>query len=166
MPNKKDSEVTQMSPNITLKKDYILIEIEEPADFREIRRGIGRLCYVPELPDRNDVWVFRKGLVSLSHDDLYKLRDIIKEVHPKDSKVHKTALVVTPEVQSRMAEEFSQLAQNLQHEFKVFTRLQDAETWIKGVERRSGPKDRRTQFTYLAYDRRSGIAERRQHQKY
>jgi len=153
-----------MSPNITLKKDYILVELEEPADFREIRRGIGRLCYVPELPDRNDVWVFRKGTSKLSPDDLYKLRDIIKEIQPEDSKAHKTALVVASDVQPGMAKEFSQLAQDLKHEFKVFTSLQDAKTWITVAERRSGPKDRRTLFTYLAHDRRSGIADRRPHQ--
>ena len=153
-----------MSPKITLKKDYILVELEERTDFREIRRGIGRLCYVPELPDRNDVWMFRKGSGNLSHDDFYRLRNIIKEIQPEDSKVHKTALVLASDEHPSLAEKFSQLAQDLKHDFRVFVSLQDAETWIKVVERRSGPKDRRTQFTYLAHDRRSGIADRRLHQ--
>ena len=68
-----------MSLDITVKKDYILVEPKEGADFREIRRGIARLFYVPEVPDKNDIWVFRKGLGKFSHDDLYKLRDIIKD---------------------------------------------------------------------------------------
>jgi hypothetical protein len=119
-----------MPLDITVKKDYILVEPQEGADFREIRRGIARLFYVPEVPDKNDIWVFRKGVGKLSHDDLYKLRDIIKEIHPKDSRANKTALVVESEGQSSMAEAFTQIADDLPHEFRVFSSLQDAETWI------------------------------------
>ena len=119
-----------MSLEITVKKDYVLVEPKEGADFREIRRGIARLFYVPEVPDKNDIWVFRKGLGKLSHDDLYKLRDIIKEIHPKDCKATKTALVVEPDVQPSMTEAFTQIADDLPHEIMVFSSLQDAETWI------------------------------------
>lgn len=120
-----------MSLDITIKKDYILVEPKEGADFREIRRGIARLIYVPQVPDKNDIWVFRKGVGKLSHDDLYKLRDIIQEIHSKDSRGNKTALVIESEVQSIMAEAFTQIAKDLPHEFRVFSSLQDAEAWIK-----------------------------------
>ena len=116
--------------DITAKKDYILVELKEGVDFREIRRGIARLIYVSEIRDKNDIWVFRKGLGKLSHDDLYKIRDLIKEIHPKDSKLNKTALVVGSEVQSSMKEAFTQITEDLPHEFRVFSSLQDAETWI------------------------------------
>ncbi len=119
-----------MEPKITVKEDYILVEPEEGAAFREIRRGIARLIYVPEIRDKNDIWVFRKGLEKLSPDDLYKLRDIIKEIHPKDSKAIKTALVVESAVQSSLEKAFVQIAEDLPHEFKVYSNLQDAEAWI------------------------------------
>ena len=118
-----------MEPKITVKEDYILVEPEEGADFREIRRGIARLIYVPEIRDKNDIWVFRKGFEKLSPDDLFKLRDIIKEIHPKDSKAIKTALVVESAVQSSLEKAFVQIAEDLPHEFKVFSNLQDAEAW-------------------------------------
>ena len=119
-----------MEPKITVKEDYILVEPKEGTDFREIRRGIARLIYVPEISDKNDIWIFPEGLGKLSHDDWYKLRGIIKEIHPKDSKASKTALVVESEVRSSMAEAFTQIAEDLPHEFRVFSSLQDAEAWI------------------------------------
>ena len=119
-----------MEPQITAKKDYILVEPKEGVDFREIRRGIARLIYVPEIRDKNDIWVFREGLGKLSHDDLYKLRDLIKEIHPKDSKLNKTALVVESDAQSSMEEAFAQISEDLPHEFRVFSSQQDAEAWI------------------------------------
>ena len=119
-----------MEPKITVKQDYILVEPKEGADFREIRRGIARLIYVPEIRDKNDIWVLREGLGKLSHDDLYKLRDLIKEIHPKDSTAIKTALVVESELQSSMEEAFTKIAEDLPHEFRVFSSLQEAETWV------------------------------------
>ena len=119
-----------MEPKITVKEDYILVEPKEGADIREILRIIARLIYVPEIRDKNDIWVFSEGLRKLSHDDMYKLRDIIKEIHPKDSTAIKTALVVDSEVQSSMEKAFAQITEDLPHEFKVFSNMQDAETWI------------------------------------
>ncbi|MGD8991345.1 MAG: hypothetical protein PVI00_07810 [Desulfobacterales bacterium] len=99
-----------MGPKITVNEDYILVEPEGGANFREIKRGIARLIYVPEIRDKNDIWIFSEGLEKLSPDDLYKLRDIIKEIHPKDSKAIKTALVVESEAQPSLAEAYTQIA--------------------------------------------------------
>lgn len=119
-----------MSVNIILKKGYILIELEEGPDFSEIRRGIARLYYVPELIHKNVIWVFHKGAGNLSHDDLNKLKDIIRENRPKGTKAKKTALVAETEEQLRTAEAFAKITNDLPYEFKVFTSQQDAEAWI------------------------------------
>ena len=119
-----------MPLDLTVKKDFVLVELQERADFREIQRGIARIFYVPEVPHKNDIWVFHKGFGKFTRDDLYKLRDILEEIHPKDSHEHKTALVVKSGVQSSMAEEFTQITEVQHHEFKVFSSLKDAETWM------------------------------------
>ena len=42
-----------MAPRITIKMDYVLIELKEGTDYSEIQRGVARLFYVEEIPDKN-----------------------------------------------------------------------------------------------------------------
>ena len=120
-----------MSPAITVKKDYVLIEPHEGINYREIQRGVARLFYFDGIPDKNRIWVFRDGPEEFSEDDLQKLRDIIKDNYPEDHHIDKTALVVESEFQSNMAESFSRLAKDLPFEIRVFSDLQAAENWVK-----------------------------------
>ena len=120
-----------MSPEITIKKDYILIEPKADAGFWEIQRGIARLFYVPEIPKKNRIWRFREGPQKLTEDDLYKIRDVLKENYPKDSAINKTAIVVESGLQSNMAEAFSRIAEDMPHEFRVFSNLAEAVSWVK-----------------------------------
>jgi hypothetical protein len=120
-----------MSPEITIKKDYILIEPKEGTNYREIQRGVARLFYVEGIPDKNRIWVFREGPEKFSYDDLHKLRDIIKENYPNDHKINKTAIVVESGFQSSMAESFRQVAKDLPFETRVFSDFQAAEDWVK-----------------------------------
>jgi hypothetical protein len=120
-----------MSPEITVKKDYVLIEPKADADFWQIQRGIARLFYVPEIPKKNRIWLFREDPQKLTEDDLYKIGDILKENYPQNTGTNKTAIVVESGLQSRMEETFAQIARDLPHEFRVFTNLTAAEKWIK-----------------------------------
>jgi hypothetical protein len=123
--------VVKMSPQITIKNDYILIEPKAGIDFREIQRGIARLFYVEDIPEQNRIWVFREGRKNLSFDDLVKLKDIIKEYYPPDARINKTALVVEPGLQTSLAESFTKIAADLPQQFRVFSNLADAEDWVK-----------------------------------
>jgi hypothetical protein len=120
-----------MSPKITNKKDYILIEPKEGTDYSEIQRAVGRLFYVDEIPEKNRIWIFREGPEKFSYDNLHKLRDIIKENYPKDHKINKTAIVIESEFQSSMAESFSQIAKDLPFEIRIFSDFQAAEDWVR-----------------------------------
>ena len=120
-----------MPPQITIKKDYILVEPKEGFDLREIQQGVARLFYVEGIPEQNRIWVFRKGPENLSYDDLYKLKDIIKENYPENARINKTAIVVASGSQTSLAESFTKIAEDLPQEFKVFSNLQDAEDWVK-----------------------------------
>ena len=120
-----------MPPEITIKKDYILIEPKAGIDLREIQQGVARLFYVKEIPEQNRIWVFREGPKNLSYDDLPRLKDIIKENYPENSRINKTALVVESEAQSKLAVAFTKIAEDLPQTFKVFFSLADAEEWIK-----------------------------------
>ena len=120
-----------MSPEITINKDYILVEPKKGINYREIRRAVARLFYVSGIPEKNGIWVFREGLEKFSYDDLYRLKDLIKENYPKDVKINKTAIVVESSFQSRMAESFRQIAEDLPFEIRVFSDFQAAEDWVK-----------------------------------
>ena len=120
-----------MSPKITIKKDYVLLEPKEGTDYGEIKRGVARLLYMSDIPDKNRIWVFREGPEKFSYDDLHKLRDIIKENYPNDHKINKTAIVIESGFQSSMAESFRQIAEDLPFEIRVFSDFQAAEAWVK-----------------------------------
>jgi len=120
-----------MSPEITINKDYNLVELKEGINYREIRRAVARLFYASGIPEKNGIWVFREGLEKFSYDDLYRLKDLIKENYPKDVKINKTAIVVESGFQSRMAESFRQIAEDLPFEIRVFSDFQAAEDWVK-----------------------------------
>jgi len=125
--------IAKMSPGITIKKDYVLIEPREGTDFREIQRGVARLFYVEGIPKQNRIWVFRKGPENLSYDDMKKLKGLIKENYPENVHINKTAIVVESGLQTRLAESFTKIPIDLPQRFKVFTNLSDAENWIKNL---------------------------------
>jgi hypothetical protein len=120
-----------MSPKITIKENYILVEPKDGIDFREIQQGVARLFYVEGIPEQNRIWVFREGPQNLSYDDLQKLKDVIKEHYPENARINKTAIVVESETQSSLAEAFTKIAKDLPQQFKVFSNLADAEAWVK-----------------------------------
>ncbi|UCG09168.1 MAG: hypothetical protein JSV83_11150 [Desulfobacterales bacterium] len=120
-----------MSPQITIKENYVLVEPKEGTDFWEILRGVARLFYADKIPEKNRIWLFREGPENLSGDDLHRLKDMIKENYPSDAKINRTAIVVASELQSSMAELFAQIAKDLPQTFKVFSNLADAEDWVK-----------------------------------
>ena len=120
-----------MPPKISIKEDYILIEPKEGLDFREIQQGVARLFYVEGIPEQNRIWVFREGPQNLSLDDLPRLKDIIKENYPNNSRINKTAIVVESGTQSDLAVAFTKIAQDLPQQFKVFSNLADAKAWVK-----------------------------------
>ncbi len=119
-----------MSPQITNKRDYILIEPKEGTDYSEIQRVVARLFYIDEIPEKNRIWVFREGPEKFSYEDLHKLKDIIKENYPEDHNVRKTAIVIESEFQSSMAESFRQIAKDLPFEIRIFSDFQPAEDWV------------------------------------
>jgi len=123
--------IQRMAPKITIKENYILIEPKEGIDFREIQQGVARLFYVEGIPRQNRIWVFREGPRNLSLDDLPRLRDLIKENYPSDAVIHKTAIVVESGSQADLAEAFTKIADDLPQQFKVFSNLADAESWVK-----------------------------------
>jgi hypothetical protein len=118
-----------MPPKTPVKKDYIKIEPKE-VDFGEICEGIAKIRNLPELSEKNNIWVFHEGPIKLDYVDLYKLKDFVREICPKNGNKSKTAIVVNSGIQSAMALLFSQIAENLLFEIKVFFNLQDAIDWI------------------------------------
>jgi hypothetical protein len=123
--------IAKMPPQITIKKDYILVEPKEGFDLREIQQGVARLFYVKGIPEQNRIWVFREGPENLSYDDLDKLKTVVKEYYPADASIRKTAIVVETDQQAALAELFTKIAKDLPQEFKVFYNLHDAEDWVK-----------------------------------
>ena len=119
-----------MSPKISIKKNYVLIEPKAGTDLREIQQGLARLYYVKGIPEQNRIWVFREGPQKLSLDDLQKLRVLIKEYYPSDAKINKTAIVVESGEQSDLAKAVIKIAKDMRQEFGIFSNLADAEAWV------------------------------------
>jgi hypothetical protein len=120
-----------MSPQITIKKDYILVEPKGGIEFREIQQGLARLYFVKGMPEQNRVWIFREGPENLSVNDLNRLKSMVKDYYPADASIRKTALVVTTDQQAAVAEAFIKMAEDLPQELRVFSNLADAEKWVK-----------------------------------
>ena len=120
-----------MSPQITIKKDYILIEPKAGIEFREIQQGLARLYFIEGMPEQNRIWVFSEGPEKLNTDGLSRLKSMVKDYYPADASIVKTALVVTTEQQAAVAESFIEMAKDLPQKFGVFSNLADAEAWVK-----------------------------------
>jgi hypothetical protein len=119
-----------MVTQITIKKDYILVEPREN-EFWEIWETLGRLLKMPEYPDKNVIWIFREGRLKMAYDDLYRLRDLLVENFPENVKPDKkVALVVETGLYTALAKEYIKLVEVLPIEFKVFSGLRPAEDWI------------------------------------
>lgn len=120
-----------MALKITFKKDFIILEPEAGTDFRQIRAGLARLYYLPGLPEKNRIWLFRDGPENIKDQDLEGLRDFIKENYPPDASLNKTAIVIESEFQANMASAFKRLVADLPFEIRVFTDIQAAEAWFE-----------------------------------
>lgn len=120
-----------MPPQITIKKDYILIEPKEGIAFREIRQGLARLYFVKGMPEQNRIWIFREGPQDLTNKDLNRLKNMVRDYYPADSSIRKTALVVISDRQAKLAESFIKIAEELPQQIKLFSNLADAEDWVK-----------------------------------
>ena len=120
-----------MAPQITIKKDYILIEPKAGIGFREIQQGLARLYFIEGMPEQNRIWIFREGPQNLTQEDLSRLKNMVRDYYPADASIRKTALVVQSEQQAAVAESFIKIAADLPQKFKVFTHLTHAEAWVK-----------------------------------
>jgi hypothetical protein len=120
-----------MAPDITIKKDYILVEPDKGADFREIKKGLARLYYVEGIPEQNRIWIFRGGPKKLSEDDLDRIKSMVQNYYPPDAEIRKTAIVIESEPMERLAHAFIEIASDLPQTFKIFSSLKDAEDWVK-----------------------------------
>ena len=118
-----------ISPKITVKRDYILTEHKE-VDFGEIWEGIEKVRDLPESSEKNDIWVFHETRINLDYVDLHNLKEFAKEIYPIKVIKSKTAIVVESDIQSAIALLFSQISENLPFEIKVFNDFQVAEDWI------------------------------------
>ena len=81
-----------MDTEISIQEDYILVEPPNGINYWAILEGIGRLMNMDGYQKKNVIWEFRDGPVTLAFDDLYILKNIIKEHHLKNSKRIKTAI--------------------------------------------------------------------------
>lgn len=113
------------------KKDYILVEPPE-AEYWEILQTFGSLLKVADYPNKNIIWDFRNALLKPTYDELYKIKDWIKEKYPENAKSdRKVALVVEGGLNLALAKEYIRIANELPPEFNIFPDLDSAKDWIK-----------------------------------
>lgn len=120
-----------MSLKITANQDYILVEPSAGLDYWEILEGISKVFSMPDFKYKNDVWVFREGQVKIQYTDLYKVKDSVRVLYPKDSIGSKTAIVAETGIQQSLAKLYSGIGKDLPREIRVFSDLKSATDWIK-----------------------------------
>jgi hypothetical protein len=119
-----------VNPQITIKKDYILVEPRE-YELYAILGCIADLFDMPENLEMNVIWVFKRGFSKITYDELYKIRDFVKENVPENENLDKrTAVVIESGFLSAMAHIFSRISENLSLNYKVFSDLPSAEKWL------------------------------------
>ena len=119
-----------MEPKITIKEDYVLIEPRE-AEFWEIVESLGRLFKIPEFPYKDVIWNFDAGQLKIAYEELYKIKDFIKENEPEKIKPDKKIAIVAPTgLYAAMATEYAKIVEEFPIEIKVFPDLDAAEEWI------------------------------------
>jgi len=115
---------------IVPKEDYILVKPPAGVNFWDIFMTIGKLLPMPEYQEKNDIWIFRDGGVTLNFSDLQKLKDFSRENIPKKAKGKKTALVVSTGFQRGLAESFATVGEKHPRQLMVFSDLKKAEDWV------------------------------------
>ncbi len=119
-----------MEPKITVKKDYILVEPKE-REFWKIIESLVKLFKMPEYLNKDVIWLFSKGPLETTYDDLYKIKEFVKNNLPEKIKSDKkVAIVVETGLHAAMASEYANIVKDLPQEFKVFSDLHAAKNWI------------------------------------
>ena len=123
-------ESEQLGLKITTTQNYILVEPSKGIVIWEVMFGIAKLVAMPEFRDRNDIWVFRAGKMDIAYADLYKIKEYVIKNSPHCPAEKKTAIVVATGLQRSLAELYTKIAEDLQHEVRVFADVESAEKWI------------------------------------
>lgn len=119
-----------MPAKISIKEAYILVE-PQSNEYWELIEALGRLFKMPEYLEKNTIWLSPDDRISVTYDDLYKIRDVIAGHFPKGFKPdNKTAIVVKTGLQDSMAYLYAKIAESLPFETCVFSDFQSAEDWI------------------------------------
>jgi hypothetical protein len=116
---------------IISEKDYILVITPAGLDFWEIILAVGRLFSMREFQLKNDIWVFHEGPVDFLNEDLFRLKEFVKNNCPANAKGAKTAIVAGTHMQCKLAQSYANISRDLPHRIKVFTDFKSAEDWIR-----------------------------------
>ena len=94
-------------------------------------QSLGRLFKIPEFPYKNVIWNFDAGSLKITYEELYKIKDFIKENEPEEIKPDKKIAIVAPtDLYAAMATEYTIIVEDFPVEIKVFPDLTAAEEWI------------------------------------
>ena len=114
----------------TDQKDYIIVEPQE-AEYWEILETYGNLLKTPDYPKKNIIWDFRNAPMKTNYEEMYKIRDLVKDQYPEHAKPdRKVALVAKGSFNLALAEEYKRIAKELPPKFKIFSNIDSAIDWI------------------------------------
>lgn len=140
--NSQMEPALNQSVEIISAKDYLLVIQQPGLNFWEILSAVGRLLPMREFQLKNSIWVFREGPVDFLYDDLFILKEFVKNHYPANAKREKTAIVAGTYLQRRLAQSYATISRDLPRRIKVFTDFKSAENWIKEINQR--PRDSMT----------------------
>ena len=99
-------------------------------NFWEIIVAIRKLIQTKEFLEKNDIWVFRRGPLDITHSDIQKIKDFGTANYPQNGNGKKTAIVVETGFQHGLAESYISVGAEHPRKIRVFQDFSAAEDWI------------------------------------
>lgn len=101
----------------------------------QICQAIRTITTHQDYRHKNDLWHFDRCTSRLTHDVFTRLIDTILDGQPESAGRRKTALVTESGFHNAIAELFVEYATQLPQIIRVFTGLDEAESWIADSRR-------------------------------
>lgn len=126
-----NSEIDQIQIEVSEEKGYTLVKPPKGINFWDILTAIGKLLPQNGFFDKNDIWVFEDGAVSLTYEDLGVIKEYGVNHYPESAQLKKTAIVVETNFQRALAETYINTGEAHPREIQIFSDFKEAEQWVR-----------------------------------
>ena len=109
---------------------YIKVLCDEDLVLERVMKTLFRISKIEDFYKINDVWILEENITPLVYADFTIVIDTIHQHYPHVDFRKKTALVASNSLIRAISSIFTQDAQKLPYDLKVFGTLKDALKWL------------------------------------